>query len=221
MPFLLSRIERIRNATQQRLHDMTPQTGDFYVLIGLSSALATLGLLMNNIAVVIGAMVVAPLVTPLFAFSLSLLIFQIRDLGRSFLAILMGTILAIGMSALVGWGGFFVAGNWETLTSEILSRSEPNMFFFLVALFSGMAGSFAYAKPKILESVTGIAISVAIIPPLAVSGIGIALNDMFLFKQSFLLYTFNVIGICLGSILMFIFLGFGKKIENAKPVKKK
>ena len=174
---------------------------------------------MDNTAVIIGAMVVAPLVTPLFVFSLSLLILQGRDLWRSSIAIIFGTLLALFVAAAIGSITSAFASSSIFLTGEIWSRSKPDVLYFLVAFLSGLVGAFAYARPKIKEFVTGIAIAAAIIPPIAVAGIALSINDMFLFRQSMLLYMFNVVGICLGSVLMFIILGFGKQIEktNATP----
>lgn len=219
MPWFFSPISRIRHATQKRLAEVTPHTKDFYVLISFSSALAVLGLLMNNSAVIIGAMVVAPLVTPLFVFSLSLLLLQGKDLWRSFLSIFFGTLLALFVSAVLGSITSAFASSSIFLTGEILSRSKPDMLYFLVACLSGIVGAYAYARPKIKEFVTGIAIAAAIIPPIAVAGIALSINDMFLFQQSMLLYLFNIAGICFGSIFMFVLLGFGKEIEktNATP----
>lgn len=219
MPLYLSPIARIRRKAQKRLEHVTPQKQDFYILISFSAALAALGLLMDNTAVIIGAMVVAPLVTPLFTFSLSVLILETKGLIRATRAILFGTILAILVAAIIGYIVHIVSDGGITLTEEILSRSKPDTLYFLVALISGLAGSFAYARPRIMEFVTGIAIAAAIIPPIAVTGIALSIGDAFLFQQSFLLYMFNVAGICLGSVLMFIFLGFGKEIEKTTPTK--
>lgn len=212
--FFRSPVVRIRRATQQRLDEVTPQSRDFYVLIALSAAMAALGLLMNDTAVIIGAMVVAPLVTPIFVFSLSLLILQGKDLFRSSLAIVFGTLLALGVAATIGSVANGLSDHGLVLTEEILSRSKPDMLYFFVACISGLAGAYAYARPKIKAFVTGIAIAAAIIPPIAVAGIGLSLGNMFLFRQSMLLYMFNIIGICLGSICMFVCLGFGKELDK-------
>jgi len=220
MAIFLSPIARIRHKAQKRLDEVTPQKQDFYILISFSAALATLGLLMDNAAVIIGAMVVAPLVTPLFTFSLSLLTLEIKGLLRALRAILLGTALAIVVGAVIGYVVYIVSDGDTTLTNEMLHRSKPDTLYFLVALISGLAGSFAYARPKIMEFVTGIAIAAAIIPPIAVTGIALSIGNTFLFQQSLLLlYIFNVIGICLGSVLMFIFLGYGKDIEKTTPIK--
>lgn len=220
MPLFLSPIERIRRKAQKRLDEVTPQGRNFYVLISLSAALAALGLFMDNAAVIIGAMVVAPLVTPLFTLSLSLLIFDVRGVLRAIQSIVLGTILAIIVGACVGYIVYLVYGNSAFLTEEIISRSKPDALYFFVALVSGLAGSFAYARPKIKEFVTGVAIAAAIIPPIAVTGIALSLGNIFLFQQSLYLYMFNVVGICFGSVLMFIALGFGKEVEKTTSTKK-
>ena len=175
---------------------------------------------MDNSAVIIGAMVVAPLVTPLFTFSLSLLIFDMRELFRAFQSIVLGTMLAIIVGACIGFAVHVVYGGDALLTDEIFSRSKPDMLYFLVALMSGLAGAFAYARPKIMEFVTGIAIAAAIIPPIAVTGIALSLGNMFIFQQSLFLYMFNVVGICFGSVVMFILFGFGKEVEKTTSTKK-
>jgi len=204
---------RLRRKTERRLETHKSPGVNFYTLIGFASALATLGLLLDNAAVVIGAMLVAPLVTPVFGFSLSLMVLRVRRMFRSLVAIILGTFLAVVVSAIMGFFARVVQPDMVELTGEIVARAEPNLLFFFVALFSGGAGAYAYARPKLHASITGIAISVAIIPPLAVSGLGLALQEWFIFEQSLLLYAFNLVGICFGSIVMFFILGFGKDIE--------
>lgn len=213
MSIFSSHIIRARKATEKRLETVTVRKGDFYFLIAISSAMAVLGLVLDNVTIVIGAMVVAPLITPLFAFSLSLLVLHVRRLAKSFFAIVIGTLVAMFVSFFVTYLIILIDGKDIALTAEILSRAEPNLLYFFVALFAGMAGAFGYARPKIVESVIGIAIAAAIIPPVVVSGLGLAVGDFFLAKQSFLLYLFNIIGICFGSIIMFLSIGFGKQIE--------
>lgn len=214
MSIFTSHTERLRRKTEKKLEEYNRPSINFFVLITLAAALASIGLLLDNPAIIIGAMVVAPLVTPVFGFSLSLIILHIKKAGLSLLSILMGTILAIVMSILIGWLALFIEGKSIIINNEILSRAEPSLLYFLVALFSGIAGAYAYAKPKVVEAVTGIAISVAIIPPLSVIGLGIAMQNWPLTQQSFILYLLNLIGICFGSIIMFLILGFGRDVEK-------
>lgn len=211
---LTSRTLRLRRKTEKQLEQYTRPSTDFFVLIGFASALAVLGLIMNNAAIVIGAMVVAPLITPVFGFSLGLLIGRVRRMSISLWTITLGTILSLVVSVAVTLFVLFVQEDGIVLTNEILSRTAPDLLFFLVALISGMVGAYAYVRHGILERIAGIAISVAIIPPLAVVGMQLALFNLHLAQQSFVLYVLNLLGICFGSILMFIFLGFGNEIES-------
>jgi uncharacterized hydrophobic protein (TIGR00271 family) len=211
--FFISQAARLRKKTEFQLEKHTPPSGSFFLLTAIAAAIATLGLLLDNTAIIIGAMVVAPLVTPVFGFSLYLLAIQLRRAVISFALVLIGTVIGIAVAAVIGFIIIFIEGDVFSLTNEIIARAQPNLLFFLVALFSGMAGAYAYGRPSISASVTGIAISVAIIPPLAVSGIGIAAEKWDLATQSLLLYFLNLTGIIFGSLIVFIILGFGKEIE--------
>ncbi|PSO45074.1 MAG: hypothetical protein BRC22_01550 [Parcubacteria group bacterium QH_9_35_7] len=104
----------------------------------------------------------------------------------------------------------FVTADPIKITEEIISRIEPNLLHLLVAIFSGMVGAYAYSKQDLSERIVGIAISVALIPPLAVVGLGIVINDPQIWQGSSLLYLTNLAGIIFGSIVMFTLLGFGK-----------
>jgi len=211
---LLSQTSRVRRKTERRLETHKRAHASFFVFIGLAAAIAALGILLDNASIVIGAMVVAPLVTPVFGFSLSLIVFRVKRMFMALASIVLGTLLAVFVSWVVAYGAFVLGSSSAPLTGELLSRAEPNILFFLVALLSGAAGAYAYARPKMIASITGIAISVAVVPPLAASGVAFAAGEWFIAEQSFLLYLFNLAGICFGSVAMFLILGFGKDIET-------
>lgn len=211
--FFTSSTTRLRNKTQERLEQYSKPSTDFFVLITIASAIAALGLLLNNAAIIIGAMVVAPLITPIFAFSLALLLARAQRMFLALVSIFFGTLCAIATAALMGYVGITLDPIHASVTPEILARAEPNILFFLVALLSGIAGAYAYSRPKVSEVIAGIAISVSLIPPLGVTGVAIALQTWSIATQSFLLYIFNLLGIIFGSILLFIIIGFGKDVE--------
>jgi uncharacterized hydrophobic protein (TIGR00271 family) len=206
-----SHISLVRRQTEKRLEKYTGTKRSFFILITLASAIATIGLILNNTAIIIGAMVVAPLVTPVFGFSLNLIVLRIRQTIKAILMLSIGTISAILTATLVTLLITFIDGDTITLTTEIISRTDANFLYLLVAFCSGIAGAYAYVKPEILTSVAGIAISVAIIPPLAVAGIGIGLGEWTLVTTSLLLYVINLAGISFGSIITFLSFGFGTK----------
>ena len=207
----LSHKERIARQAEKQLELYSRPSVDFFVLITISAGLATLGLALNNSAIIIGAMVVAPLVTPIFGFSLYLILLKPKGIIESFFSILAGTILSIILSTIFGFLILLIDGKGILLTSEILIRTKPDLLYFIIALLSGLAGAFAYARPKLSEKIVGIAISAAIIPPLAVMGLSIAIQNWTILTSSSFLFLLNLVGICFGSIIMFLILGFGKE----------
>lgn len=209
IPFIHTEAQYQRKKTEQRLESYNQPTFGYFFLIFLSSTMATFGLIMNNTSIVIGAMVVAPLITPFFGLSLSLLLLHGVNILKSIYMLFAGTVLAILTAMFFATIINFADSNLISLNTEIISRTKPDVLFFLVALFSGMAGAYAYAKPDKLDSLAGAAISVAVIPPLSVTGIGLTISDSLIFSQSLFLYLFNLSGICFGAILVFFFLGFG------------
>ncbi|MBU0597266.1 TIGR00341 family protein [Patescibacteria group bacterium] len=204
---------RLREQTNKRLEAYIHPTLSFFLLITLSTAIVVLGLLLNNTAIVIGGMVVAPLITPIFGFSLGLILLKIKRIFSSLMAIFLGGTLAVLVSAIISKLIIIMEGQNFTLTNEIIARAEPNLLFFLVALFSGVAGAYAYTNKNVAEHITGIAISVAIIPPLAVMGVGLTIFNWNLFEQSFFLFLLNLAGITFGSVITFVSMGFGRDIE--------
>jgi len=174
--FLSSR-QRVRETVEKHLEKYSHPTTDFFVLIALSASIATLGLALNNTAIIIGAMVVAPLVTPIFGFSLYLILFKGKGISESLFSILAGSVLAILTSTLIGYLFLVIEETNVLYTTEILARTEPNLLYFIVAILSGLAGAYAYVRPELSERIVGIAISAAIIPPLGVIGLALALQN--------------------------------------------
>lgn len=207
---MFSHISRLKRHTEKQLEHYARPTMNFFLLIGLASIIATAGLYLNDTAVIIGAMVVAPLVTPLFGFSLGLLTGNIARALRAILMMVYGTVIAILIASVIA---FIVQGIEGTtlLTSEMSARGEPHYLSVVVAFASGIAGAYTYAKKEALASIAGIAMSVAILPPLSVVGIGMISENTQLMHGAFLLYAFNLVGIIFGSMSTFIALGFAKE----------
>ncbi|MBD3310982.1 MAG: TIGR00341 family protein [Candidatus Magasanikbacteria bacterium] len=209
MSFFLSKKSLLQSRIEKRLEEYDHPSKSFFFLIAIATSLASLGLALDNTAVVIGAMVVAPIITPVFGFSLAIIIIKISNAFKSLSSIFLGSITAVIVSAITGYIIKFIEGQNLILTNEIVIRAKPDLFYFLVAILSGLAGAYAYSKPKILSSITGIAISVALLPPLSVIGLSITMQNWHLMEQSIFLYILNLTGIFLGSIISFLVLGLG------------
>lgn len=176
---------------------------DFFVMIGLSAIIATFGLLMNSNAVIIGAMLVAPLFSPLLAISLSLIQGNVRLLRLALESTLQGVALAIAVATLLP-----LIVPFKSLTFEIMARGQPTLFDLVVALASGAAGAYAVARKDVAAALPGVAIAAALVPPLGVIGIGLSMGELAIAGGGTLLFVTNLIAIALSGAITFLLLGF-------------
>lgn len=156
----------------------------FYLMVAVSTLIASFGLISDSTAVVIGAMLVAPLMTPIFGIALALVRGETGLLGRALRAEIMGVLAALAMSFVLG----SLIGHYEP-TGEMLARTRPNLFDLLVAVLAGFAGTYALIDEKISPALPGVAIATAIVPPLANSGLCLALGEVEGGIGSFLLFS--------------------------------
>lgn len=175
----------------------------FVVLMMLSVLLAATGLFLNSASVIIGAMILAPLMSPVISLAMGIARTDPQLIRTSVKTLAVGLILAIGCAAI-----FALLTPLQTLTPEMDSRLHPSLLDLLVALLSGVAGAYASAKEQLARSMAGVAIAVALAPPLAVIGIGIGWMDPDMIIGASLLFLTNLIGIMLAASFAFLVLGF-------------
>ena len=185
----------------------------FYAMVAASTAIATFGLIQDSAAVVIGAMLVAPLMTPIFGIALGLVRGEAQLLGRSLKAEVIGIVVAIAFAALLG---FLMPG--IQVTDEMLGRTKPNLIDLLVAIFAGFAGAFALVDEKISPALPGVAIATAIVPPLANVGICLSLGAYMGAIGSFLLFFANFLSILLISSLLFLYTGMSRDFPSITAI---
>lgn len=175
----------------------------FVVMMLMSVTVAIMGLSANSPALVIGAMLIAPLMTPVLGVAASISMALTESLLRSLTTVVLATIGAIALGWLVGG---ILPG--EPLTSEVLARTAPDARDLVVALAAGLAGSYATARPDVSSSLPGVAIAVALVPPLAVVGITARADENDLALGALLLYGTNLAAIITVSTVVFIVTGF-------------
>ena len=175
---------------------------DFLTLITLSTSIAALGLVQSSTAVVIGAMLVAPLMTPLLGSGLSLVQRNLPLALQSLKAIRNGFLVALLISFLVG-----LLSPITSLTPELLSRTEPSLLDLGVAFLSGVAAAYCTARPRLSAALPGVAIAAALVPPIATTGIAVAIGDTSHALGAATLFGTNVVAIVLGSALCFYLAG--------------
>ncbi len=195
----------IREKLQQELLDEAELDTEFLVLTITSCFIATLGLLMNSAAVIIGAMLIAPLMLPLRGLALGMLDTDRILVKISLITLIIGTMTSMIISGLVG--AFFGLPE-ASFGTEILGRTQPNLADLGVAVAAGAISGFAKIRRKLSDALAGTAISVALMPPLCVVGIALSQQSLPLASGAFLLYLTNLLGITLSCIVIFIFGGY-------------
>lgn len=180
----------------------------YYFMVGLSVAMATIGLLLDSTAVVIGSMLIAPVLYPILSLSMGVIISDPSLISRSFYTIVRSLVLALVVSMLVA---AVFSSQQPDLTNEILKRTQPNLLNFAVALIAGLAVSYALAKPNVNETLPGIAVSVSLVPPLAIAGVGLARVNLSIISPAFILLFVNIIGIMFSAMIVFSLLRFVSK----------
>jgi uncharacterized hydrophobic protein (TIGR00271 family) len=172
-------------------------------MIALSTIIAALGLLLNSPAVIIGAMLVAPLMAAIIGMALGIVHGDRALLLRSARTSAAGIATAVAISAAIGW----LVPN-ATTTTEIMARTQPNLLDLFVALAAGAAGAYALCRKEVAASLAGVAIAVALVPPLAAVGITLSLLRFDLAAGAGLLFATNLVAIAASGAVVFLLLGF-------------
>ncbi|XLQ20436.1 MAG: TIGR00341 family protein [Candidatus Moraniibacteriota bacterium] len=208
-------------SVKELIDDSTPRPS-FFFLIVLSALMAACGLLINNSAVIIASMLIAPILSPILSLALGIVIADGKLISRSFFTLLKSAGYAIGLSAIATWllWNFTSSSNFMIeLNPEILERIEPSIVYLLIAIIAGTATAFARVKPDLSEALPGTAIAVALVPPLATVGIGIATLNMSVVSGALAMFILNAVGIVLAAMVMFSLMNlYTKKTVIEKTV---
>ncbi len=178
-------------------------TAPYIIMMILSTLIATFGLFGNSSPVIIGAMILAPIITPIVSFAMGMVRYDVNMLKTGITTIIVGTVVALIFAA-----GVSLIIPLKILTSEIDARLSPTLLDMGIAVASGVAAAYAHAEKGIAKSLAGVAIAVALVPPLSVAGIGIGWWDWDVFSGAFLLYLTNLAGIIMFAGITFLLLGF-------------
>lgn len=178
---------------------------NFMVLTITACLIATFGLLSNSAAVIIGAMIVAPLMMPLRALAFGALEGDATLFRSSLISLGSATLISLSLAIFLGrLTGFPEFG------SEVLARTEPTLIDLGIAVVAGGLSGFAKVRPKVSDALAGTAIAVALMPPLCVVGLSISQGLWENSWGAFLLYFTNLLGITLACMIVFILAGYTK-----------
>lgn len=175
---------------------------EYWLPLGFSSIIATLGLLTGNVVVVIGAMLMAPLFWPLLGVTMATITTRRHLLQKS----LKFLFLSIGLAVFISWLITAITPISE-ISQEIKLRANPTLLDLFIALSTSIIAVLAVSYPQVSNSIAGVAISISLLPPLSVIGISLAFQSWQIFQGALLLFGANISAIVFSGIVTLYFLG--------------
>lgn len=191
----------IRDAVYLSQGDIAAKHSRFWLLLVLSAGIATAGVIGDSTATVIGAMIVAPLATPIQGVAAAIAYGEVRALAASASVLAMAVATVVG----IGFGMAILLPEIVPLTqnSQVTGRISPTIVDLVAATVTGLAGSFAIARRDIGDILPGVAIAISLVPPLAVVGVAAQGRDWDGALGALLLFTTNMLAIIVVGILIF------------------
>jgi uncharacterized hydrophobic protein (TIGR00271 family) len=190
------------------IQDGSQPTAIYYVLLGLSELIAGFALIIDSDATLIGANVVAPLMTPIFGVALGLMRSDIRLLRTALVAEFGGALVGVVLCFGLGLLPFAVEA-----TPSLLAQTRPTLIDLMVATLAGLAGALAMIDERVSPVLPGVAIATALNPPIAAIGLCLALGAYEGAWGAFLLFFANVLAILAVAGAMFLVAGFVTRRE--------
>lgn len=182
-------------------------------MLTFATLLATLGILIDNPNVVVGAMLIAPLMTPISSLAVSISKGRVDTMMSSLTHLSLSIAVVIVVSGVLG-RLIPVVG----VPDEALARARPSFIDLLIAIIAGAAGMYAFLRKDVPESMAGVAVAVALLPPLSVVGLGLAFENWALAVGSTVLFFTNVTAILSASLVVLFFHGKVARSEEEKEV---
>ena len=192
-----------KNRAVEEIIESSSPRKSFFVMIAVSAVLATMGIIDDNAAVIIGGMLVAPMLSPILAIALGIEMADIKLIKRSFKVVVLASLYAIGASLLFALLLNQGAVDVENLNHEMSLRVQIGLTTILIALVAGFGASLSLVRSELAKFMSGVAIAVALIPPLSMSAVGISILDFNIFYNAFASFCINLVGIILAALVVF------------------
>ena len=200
-----------REELYARAQDLAPANSTFFAFLLLSTIIATTGLLLDSAATIIGAMVVAPLMGPAVSASVGTILDDPGMTRRGIKLQVLGLVAAIATAAVMGWllqQTVLIPPGLDIRTiPQVAERTSPNFLSLFLALGSGIAGSLSIMRGS-GSTLVGVAIAVALVPPAATSGLGIAFGLPGVAIAGAVLVVVNLLAINVSALTLFWVAGF-------------
>ncbi len=201
--FKISQAER-KDFCETIIESSAPNA-DFYFLVILSALIVTLGLAKDNVVLLIGGMLVAPILSSILAISLGLIILNLRVIFRSIRILFTSIVLSVLVSFFIGAITYY-----DIKDIELMTYMEVSLYTFMVALIAGTAASYTWSKPNLNSTLPGIAITVTLIPPISAIGLSLASMNYNMALIAVEVLFLNIFGIIIASLAVFFLMKFYK-----------
>jgi uncharacterized hydrophobic protein (TIGR00271 family) len=174
-------------------------------ILACAIVIASVGLNVNSTAVIIGAMLISPLMSPIVGAGFALGVYDFPLLKKSLKNLLIATFVSLLVSFL-----YFTISPFKDAQSELLARTSPNIYDVLIAFFGGLVGVIAITRVEKGNPIPGVAIATALMPPLCTAGYGLAIGNVSYFAGALYLYMINCFFICLSTFIIVKYLNYPK-----------
>lgn len=181
----------------------------YFVMLLLSVIIATLGLIINNNAIIIGAMLLSPLIWPIIGISLATVRSKKNLMKKSFVLLALSLFLIVLTAYVIS-----LLSPFKEISLEMQSRVNPTIYDLLIALAAGLAATLILTWPKFSDALAGVAIAASLLPPICVTGIGLAFQNQDMAYGSFVLFLTNLSSIIFAGIIVFSFAQFYRRDDN-------
>lgn len=180
----------------------------YIALVVLAAFIATLGLITNSVAVIIGAMIISPIMSPIMLSGASFAIMDKTKAKSAVFAVIVGVAVAVMCTMLT-----VTVSPIKENTAEILARTTPNILDLFIAFFCGVAGALSVVSEKISKGVVGVSISVALMPPLCVGAFGLATAQTLIALGGFWMFFLNMAAIFVATFAILSLFGYSSYFE--------
>ncbi|GAA4399694.1 DUF389 domain-containing protein [Fodinibacter luteus] len=204
-------LDELTDDLDLRHGDARAKQSAFWTMLVLSATIATAGVLADSTATVIGAMIIAPLSTPIMGIALGIVKRERMRAGRFVVAGGVVVVLLGALAALVVPGGIDLLAN-----SQITGRTSPTVLDLVAAIATGFAGAVALSRRDVAAVLPGVAIAISLVPPLAVVGVCLGEGAVGLALGALLLFVSNLVALVLAGTVLFAALGYSAEADRAR-----
>lgn len=182
-------------------------TRDYLLLVVFSAIITSLGLILNNVAVIVGGMVIAPVLGPILAITIGIVLGKTRLIWKGISAEIIAVVLAMGVGLVFG----LLIPDVE-VNRALSIRMMPTMADLFIAMAAGAAGAFTLIKGELESGLVGVMVAASLLPVMCTAGIGLALGNRTMIVGPMLLLGGNYLALLLSNVLVFYLQGLKPRI---------